>query len=89
LAKRRFERNDFDTPVVFSDDQIKEYHNAMMYNFSDHGMYFESHAPLRQGSTVFVKTLNYCSVNKCQVRWCRKIDSEGKEVFGIGLECDI
>ncbi len=86
---RSSERNDFDTPVVYSDEAISSHRNAMMHNFSDNGMYFESEEPLRLGDKIYVKTMDYCSVNKCEVRWCCKVDSEGKEMFGIGLHCDI
>ena len=86
---RQFERNDFDTPVVFSDADINSHHSAVMHNFSDEGMYFESDQPLRLGEKIYVKTVNYCSVNKCEVRWCSKVDSDGKEMFGIGLHCEI
>ncbi|MFA6012096.1 MAG: PilZ domain-containing protein [Desulfobacteraceae bacterium] len=86
---REHERTEFDTPVLFSDDNLNNHHRAMMQNFSDQGMYFESTEYMRPGSTVYVKTINYCSVNKCQVRWCNRIDQEGNEMFGIGLQCEI
>ncbi len=86
---RKFERNDFDTPVMFSDEKFNRHHKAMMHNFSDHGMYFESNEPIRPGTNLYVKTMNYRSVNKCQVRWCSKIDESGNKVYGIGLECEI
>lgn len=86
---RSHERTDFDTPVVYSHDNLETHQKAMMHNFSDHGMYFESSEPLRPGSEVFVKTVNYCSINKCQVRWCGRIDDDGQETFGIGLQCEI
>lgn len=89
LEMRRFERNDFDTPVIYSDEQIDRYHDAMMHNFSDQGLYFESDEPLRVGSKIFVKTINFCSVNKCEVRWCSKLDSDEKDMYGIGLECQL
>ncbi|MBU1171159.1 MAG: PilZ domain-containing protein [Proteobacteria bacterium] len=86
---REHERTDFDTPVLFSNDNLENHHRAMMQNFSDKGMYFESNEYIRPGSTVYVKTINYCSVNKCEVRWCSRINAEGKEVFGIGLQCEL
>ncbi len=86
---RQSERNDFDTPVVFSDESIGAHHNALMHNFSEQGMYLETDEPLRLGDKIFVKTVNYCSVNKCEVRWCSKVDGDGKEMFGVGLHCDL
>lgn len=86
---RSQERIDFDTAVVYSDNNLKNHQKAMMYNFSDGGMYFETTEHLRPGSEVYVKTVNYCSVNKCEVRWCNRIDKEGNETFGVGLQCEI
>jgi hypothetical protein len=86
---REHERTEFDTPVLFSDDNLTNHHKAMMQNFSDTGMYFESSEYLRPGTTVYVKTLNYCSVNKCEVRWCNRIGKGEHESFGIGLQCEI
>lgn len=86
---REHERMEFDTPVLFSNDNLENHHRAMMQNFSENGMYFESTEFLRPGSTVYVKTINYCSVNKCEVRWCNRINSESNEVFGIGLQCEV
>ena len=86
---REHQRTDFDTPVLFSDDNLVNHHRAMMQNFSDNGMYFESKDYVRPGTMIFVKTINYCSVNKCQVRWCSRIDSDGQETFGIGLQCEV
>jgi hypothetical protein len=83
------ERTEFDTPVVFSNDNLETHQKAMMYNFSDNGMYFESSEPLRPGSEVFVKTVEYCSINKCRVRWCGRINDDDQEKFGIGLQCEI
>jgi hypothetical protein len=86
---REHERTDFDTPVLFSNSSLDDYHRALMQNFSDNGMYFESKEYLRPGSTVYVKTINYCSVNRCEVRWCNRLDKDGQETFGIGLQCEI
>ena len=82
---RSQDRTDFGTPVLFSDETRETHHRAMMQNFSDDGMYFESHDYLRPGSTVYVKTLNYRSVNKCEVKWCNRIVTDGEETFGVGL----
>lgn len=86
---RSHERVDFDTPVLFADTNQQEHQRAMMHNFSDNGMYFESDEPLRTGSEVSVKTLEFCSINKCRVRWCGRLKSDSEEKFGIGLQCEI
>lgn len=86
---RSHERVDFDTPVLFSGTEQQDHQRAMMHNFSDNGMYFESAEPLRTGSEINVKTMEFRSINKCRVRWCGRINKEGEEVFGIGLQCEI
>ncbi len=86
---RSHERVDFDTPVLFSHSQQQDHQRAMMHNFSDNGMYFESTEPIRTGSEINVKTLEFCSMNKCQVKWCGRINCDGEEMFGIGLQCEI
>lgn len=86
---RKAERIDFGTPVVFSDIQQQNHHHAVMHNFSDNGMYFESSEPLRTGSKINVKTLEFPSINKCEVKWCGRIYNNDEEMFGIGLQCEI
>lgn len=86
---RSHERVDFDTPVLFSGRGHPDHQRAMMHNFSDNGMYFESPEPLRTGAEVSVKTIELRSINKCRVRWCGRVDKDGEDMFGIGLECEI
>lgn len=86
---RSHERVDFDTPVLFYGSDSQNHQRAMMYNFSDHGMYFESSEPLRTGSEICVKTMEIRSINRCKVKWCGRIDKDGEELFGIGLQCEI
>lgn len=86
---RQISRDDFDIPVTYSSDHFTTHHKAMMHNFSEDGLYFESKEPIAPGTEVVVKTANFCSVNRCEVRWCSKIDDDdvGTDHFGVGLHC--
>lgn len=88
---RKVERDDFDTPISYSDDNFHTHHRALMHNFSDNGMYLESDVPLKPGSEVYIKTEDFRSINRCEVKWCNKLedDDSGSEHFGIGLQCEI
>ena len=83
---RSHERIDLDTPVLFYENDVTDHHKAMMQNFSEQGMYMESEEYVRPGATVFVKTINYRSVDKYQVRWCNRISGMEGQSFGIGLQ---
>lgn len=87
--KRKMSRDEFDTPVTYSADHFTTHHKAMMHNFSEDGLYFESKDPIAPGTEVFVKTANLRSVNRCEVKWCSKIDDDdaGSDHFGVGLQC--
>ncbi|WP_300675173.1 PilZ domain-containing protein [Desulfoluna sp.] len=87
--KRHQERHDFDTPVVYTDAADDHYHDAMMCNFSDDGMCFESDTAMEPGTDLYVKTVNFCSINQCKVAWCHKIGSGDDEKYDIGLKCEI
>ena len=86
---RKISRDDFDIPVTYSSDHFTTHHKAMMHNFSEDGLYFESKEPIAPGTEVVVKTVNLCSVNRCEVKWCSKIDDDDVDTdqFGIGLHC--
>lgn len=88
---RQFERDDFDTPVIYSTDQFNSHHDGRMHNFSENGMYVKSDVPLKPGSKVYVRTVYFCSVSKCEVKWCKKVEEDHPESehFGIGLQCEI
>lgn len=86
---RHDKRVDFDTPVIYTDTEEQKSHKAIMHNFSDHGMYFESAEPLRTGAELNVKTLEFRSITKCKVKWCGRIHNQDEEMFGIGLQCEI
>lgn len=85
---REYERTDFDTPVLFSGYRSDQHQGAMMQNFSDGGLCFQSPEYLRPGSRVCVKTLNYRSISTYKVRWCNRMDSPDGTWFGIGLQCE-
>ena len=83
---RRHARIDLDTPVMFYQNDVEDHHKGMMHNFSGAGMYMESRAYVRPGSSVHVKTVNYRSMDHYQVRWCNRLADEDGENFGMGLQ---
>jgi len=87
--KRHQNRNGFDTPVVYTDGASDHYHDAVMCNFSEDGMCFESDTPMEPGTELYIKTVDFCSTNKCKVAWCHKIGSGDDEKYDIGLKCEI
>lgn len=87
--KRHEERSDFDTQVVYTDGSADHYHDAMMCNFSEDGMCFESDTPMEPGTEVSIKTVHFPSTNKCKVAWCHKVGSGDDEKYDIGLKCEL
>ncbi len=86
---RRAPRDDFDTPVMYSQIGTTSFKHADMHNFSEGGMYFESKVPMSPGSDLSVKTMNFRSANKCTVKWCKELEDADTGKYGIGLECEI
>ncbi len=82
-------RDDFNAWILYTPTISNNYKHAEMRNFSDGGMYFESDTPMKPGSDLSIRTMNFCSANQGTVRWCKELGDSGSGKYGIGLKCDI
>ena len=79
-----------DSPIMIEYDTAN-YCSAMMYNYSDGGMYFEVDRVLEPGEEIYIGIENspYSfrpAVFRAEVRWCREIgDEEALYFYGVGV----
>ena len=76
--KRDCARFCYELPVIIEECATGIYFNARMYNYSLHGMYFESDLSLLSGTRVNVWLSNLPGsslpdINFAEVRWCEEI----------------
>jgi hypothetical protein len=91
--KRDCARFGFELPVIVEECDTGIQSNARMYNYSLHGMYFESDLSLLSGTRVNIWTSNLdkpCQpkITFAEVRWCEEII--GAVVlynYGVGIRC--
>ena len=89
--KRNCARFCYELPVIIEECATGAYFNARMYNYSLHGMYFESDLSLLSGTRLNVWLSNLArsslpDIDFAEVRWCEEIS--GAVVlynFGAGI----
>ena len=84
--KRRFERYEDDSSIVFSELGEETFNNSRTYDCSSGGMYFYSGFELPRGAQVCIKMTNYRSVFYAEVARCTEILADGKKSYGIGIK---
>ncbi len=93
--RRQLERKRIETPMIYGGEDRNIYHDAMMYNCSVTGIYFESSRGLSSGTEICIRLKIKPSLSVTepyerfygQVKWCREISNAGAERFGIGVQC--
>ena len=99
LDKRAFERRDCKASIAISYfNQLYSY-DAMMLNYCDDGMCFQSNLFLRPGSTICIRVkefqpsaclkdngngLRYMSV--AEVKWCNEMPDSESDTYGVGVK---
>lgn len=88
-------RDCYEASIFIADKSSGDYHNAVMYNSSRDGMYFETSCQIADGQDVYVKlddkATQIMGEDKyreylAKVKWCRTISSgEEKPCFGLGI----
>ena len=76
--KRDIVRFRYELPVIIEECATGAYFNARMYNYSLHGMYFESDLSLLSGTRVNVWLSDLAGsslpeIRFAEVRWCEEI----------------
>ena len=100
--KRRHERTDDDSVIIYASEDKEFFFGAQMRNYSESGMYFESEWPLEPGLIIYTMRstpdADYVyyrpdapqsrdsEQSLARVRWCRKIEHDEGLRFGIGIE---
>ena len=93
--KRLHLRSNHELPIKYSFGDRKDFLDAIVYNSSQGGMYFEPTQPLPPDSNVQIIMVNYTPggqgpeayrVYDTQSRWCRKIPGTVPERYGVGVQ---
>lgn len=97
FPKRAFARENCETPIIFSTCGIDKLYDAIMYNNSTGGLYFESGHGLRPGAGIFVKVpeaylTDDFAESRAEIMWARK--TVAGAFFGMGAryifnECNL
>ncbi|MCP4111588.1 MAG: PilZ domain-containing protein [Desulfobacteraceae bacterium] len=95
VSKRAFPRNICEARIKFSIFDKPESLNAIMYNNSEGGMYFESGSHIDTGSDICIELLDNwpdssdpvtCNGYRGEVMWRRKIfKNGGVSCYGVGV----
>jgi hypothetical protein len=99
LDKRASERRDCKASIAITYfNQLYSY-DAMMLNYCDDGMCFQSNLCLRPGTTICIRVKEFqplASMNddgeglRCmniaEVKWCNEISAAESDVYGVGVK---
>jgi hypothetical protein len=97
--KRDDRRFDCEGTITYSSFNKHDILKGKILNFSKNGMYFESDANLRPGTTIYFR-LEKCTVfpsdpalceglrskSLAEVRWCTKVNNQSERCFGTGVK---
>jgi hypothetical protein len=93
---QRFDCEEFISCSSFNNHETFE---GQMLNFSKSGVYFESDAILRPGTTIYFRLIK-CTVfptepticeglrntSLAEVIWCKEVNNQGERCFGMGVK---
>jgi len=92
-SDRRFQaRENINVPILYAKDHDDSYHQAIMYNVSMDGMYFESNQMFSQWEYFFIKindslpgfeSVKPYDACAAQVKWCKKPDIDSSYKVGV------
>ena len=99
LDKRAFERRDCKALIAISYfNQLYSY-DAMMLNYCDDGMCFQSNLFLKPGSTIFIRVKEFqpCAaledngnglrcMSVAEVKWCNEMPASESNAYGVGVK---
>ena len=91
--KRDCRRFGYELPVIVEECDTGIQSNARMYNYSLHGMYFESDLALLSGTRVNIWMSNLDKpsqpeIRSAEVRWCEEIiGAVVLHNYGMGIRC--
>ena len=94
-TKRSHLRSNQELPIRYSCGDREDFLDAMVYNTSKGGMYFEPARPVPPDSNVQIMMVNYTPggqgpeayrVYDTQTKWCRKIPGTTPARYGVGVQ---
>jgi hypothetical protein len=95
MTRRKYPRRTNDVPILYAENNAKEYCQAVMRNFSREGMYFESDSPIRSSQDLFIKwqphrfgTLAPAPYRafRAKMKWCQRVVGNPTLRYGIGVQ---
>ncbi len=91
---RSYPRFFCEKPILFSTYEKNNFHEAVMYNIGEDGMYLESSVLLDSGADIYIKLteLSSCKMNskdfngyRGEVKWINTIEENADTVYGAGI----
>jgi len=99
MNKRNDQRHNCEASITWRYFNKDETFNGKMLNFCKSGMYFESGAFIKQGTTIYFRLTNcscfpydpdHCvgirTVSLAEVKWCKEISKKDATYFEIGVK---
>ncbi len=86
MDKRKHERSEDLSDIVYTEIGKDSYNNASMGNCSMGGMFFNSDYEVIAGTDLCVKMIGYRSVFNAKVVRCVKVADVSGAKYGIGIE---
>ena len=93
--RRVFERYDIDAPLVFAYHDTDEFFQAVMCNYSNEGMCFNTSEAVDPGSDIYIMMENYSSDDLhaelyegyfAEVKWCRRLQTQEVSGYRVGVK---
>ena len=83
-------------PIVISRETPQILSSALMFNYSEGGLYFEVSDPLTPGAYIKIKTDDNSALDpigcgtwdqrRGEVRWCLELETSGSTRYGCGVQ---
>ena len=98
-GKRNYHRYDQEALISWSYFNTTNYYSAMLLNYSESGLCFESEFKLRPGATIYIRLDKFSpdlfdcklhegfrTVTLGEAKWCKEIYIVGSHKYAIGIK---
>jgi Tfp pilus assembly protein PilZ len=94
--RRAHPRTNCTLPIIILTEDSRLLRSALMLNFSQGGLYFETASPIDKGELITVKVDENPDLKaagcdnwrrcRAEVRWCAEIEIAGSRRYGCGVQ---
>lgn len=92
VCKRAFMREEIQLRIRYTEPKKENFTEAMMYNSSEGGLYFETRYALSPGQEILIHLVDrqtYAPEKpdqfRARVMWCRQTERDGADAYGVGV----